>query len=360
MRFGLVLPIQSAGDDLATLVEQLRSEVLAAEAAGFDTVLLTEFHQARGGALVSPLLLGAGLLAGTATIRFGSAVLATPLHHPVRLAEDVLMLDHATRGRVVLGLGIGHQHPDFELYGVERSQRVGRTEEAVAILERCFTGEPFEHDGEHFRLRGHVTPRPYTDPRPPIWMGAHSPAGLERAARLADLWLCDPERDIDTVARLAAEYRGHCARLGRRPRVGLFREAWIGDSREECEEVWAPYAMQVHRLYFNVGVYLEEYEPWVRDVHTREDFTLDLLAPGRFLYGSPDEVRDTVTDWVGRTGAEHVALRLRHPGGPGHEATLTAIERFGDEVIGPLGARADRRQVTVRPSAGPTREEVHT
>lgn len=342
MRFGLVLPIQSIGDDLGTLFDQLREEVLTADRAGFDAVLMPEFHQAHGGALVSPLLLGAGLLQGTQNIRFGPAVLPTPLHHPVRLAEDAIMLDHITRGRVLLGLGIGHQHPDFALYGVDRSRRVSRTEEVIDVLERCFAGEPFEFHGEHFDLQGQVTPPAWTDPRPPIWMGAHAPAGLERAARLADMWLCDPQRDVDVVARLADDYRAHAKRLGRPARVGLFREAWIGDSTEECEEVWAPYPMQVHRLYYNVGVYLEEFEPWVPDVVDREDFTLDVLAPGRFLYGSPEEVRDTVADWCGRTGAEYLALRMRHPGGPGHEATLEAIERYGEEVLGPLGARADQ------------------
>ncbi|MEE8601440.1 LLM class flavin-dependent oxidoreductase [Euzebya tangerina] len=338
LRFGLVLPIQSIGDDIPTLVDQLRAEVQAAEAAGFDAVFLTEFHQARGGALVSPLLVGAGLLAGTSRIRFGTAVVPTPLHHPVRLAEDVVMLDHMSRGRVILGLGIGHQPPDFRLFGVDRSARVSRTEEAIAVLEQCFSGQPFSHSGEHFEVTGQVTPAPYTAPRPPIWMGAHSAPGLDRSARLADLWLCDPERHIDVVARLAEQYRARCAVHGTTPRVGLFREAWIADSAAECEAEWAPHAMQVHRLYYNVGVYLEEFEPWVTQVQSREDFTLDLLGPGRFLYGSPDEVRATVTEWVGKTGAEYLALRLRHPGGPGHDATLSAIRRFGAEVIGPLGA----------------------
>lgn len=342
MRFGLVLPIQSVGDDLATLFEQLREEVLAADRAGFDTVLMPEFHQSRGGGLVSPLLIGAGLLQGTTTVRFAPAVLATPLHHPVRLAEDVIMLDHITRGRVVLGLGIGHQHPDFAVYGIDRDDRVSRTEEIIEVLGRCFSGEAFEHHGQHFDLAGQITPAAFTQPHPPIWMGAHATAGLERAGRLADMWLCDPQRDIDTVARLAEVYRAAAARHGRSSRVGLFREAWIGDSAAECEAVWAPNAMQVHRLYYNVGVYLEEFEPWVTEVTDRADFTLDRLAPGRFLYGSPEEVRDTVTDWCGRTGADYLALRMRHPGGPGHEATLEAITRYGEEVIGPLGARAER------------------
>ena len=83
MRFGVILPIQSKDAGLDVLWEELREEVATAEEAGFDAVFMTEFHQARGGAFVSPLLLGAGLLQGTTRIRFGTAVLATPLHHPV-------------------------------------------------------------------------------------------------------------------------------------------------------------------------------------------------------------------------------------------------------------------------------------
>src|SRR5690606_20295070 len=104
-------------------------------------------------------------------------------------------------------------------------------------------------------------------------------------------------------------------------RIALFREAWIGDSRAECERVWAPHALEVHRLYYNVGVYRREFEPWVDEVRDRAAFTVDRLAPGRFLYGSPEEVRATVTEWAERTGADYFALRLRHPGGPDHART---------------------------------------
>ena len=135
MRFGVILPIQSKDAGLDVLWEELREEVATAEEAGFDAVFMTEFHQARGGAFVSPLLLGAGLLQGTTRIRFGTAVLATPLHHPVRLAEDLLMLDHITRGRVVLGMGIAHQVPDFQAFAVPPNWR--RRPTRIASGENC-------------------------------------------------------------------------------------------------------------------------------------------------------------------------------------------------------------------------------
>ncbi len=240
MKFGLILQIQAKDTGLDQLWEELREQVQVAEEAGFDSVFLTEFHQARGGAFVSPLLLGAGLLQGTSRIRFGTAVLATPLHHPVRLAEDAVMLDWITRGRIVLGLGIAHQVPDFKAYGVPREDREEIFEEICDLLDLCFSGEPYSYRGKHFTSEAHITPRPYTQPRPEIWVAAHSRAGLERAGRRGDLWLADPQRDVETIAKLAVDYRRYAEENGKTPRVGIFREAWIGDSKAECERVWAP------------------------------------------------------------------------------------------------------------------------
>jgi alkanesulfonate monooxygenase SsuD/methylene tetrahydromethanopterin reductase-like flavin-dependent oxidoreductase (luciferase family) len=333
MKLGMVLPIQSLRGDLAQLWDELREEVAVAEEAGFDAVFLPEFHQAHGGAFVSPMLLGAGLLQGTSRIKFGPAVLATPLHNPVRLAEDAIMLDWITRGRLILGLGVGHQVPDFEAFGVDRDARAEITEETIEILEKCFSGEPFSFTSEHFQISATVTPRPYTNPRPPMWMGSHSKAGLDRAGRLADRWICDPQRSVEVVAQLADRYRAAALAAGRTPRVALFREGWVGDSRAECERIWAPNALAVHRLYYNVGVYLPQFEPWVDEVKERSSFTLDRLAPGRFVFGSPDEVVDTLKEWEAITGADYVALRMRHPGGPTHAETVEAIRRFGAEVI---------------------------
>ncbi|WP_053227275.1 LLM class flavin-dependent oxidoreductase [Solirubrobacter soli] len=334
--FGLVLPIQARGVSLGSLIGELGEEVLAAEAAGFEAVYLPEFHQAHGGALVSPLLLLGWLGARTSTIRLGTLVAAAPLYDPVRLAEDALMLDHATGGRLILGLGSAHV--DFELFGRDRSRRQALFDEVLDVLDAAFSGEPFEVHGR----RGQVTAG---GRRPTIWIGAHGPRGLRRAAERADGWVCDPQRGIDAAARLAARYRaalpGAATPHDSSPRghVALFREAWIGDLDE-----WAPHAMKVHRLYFNVGTYLREFEPWVDEIRSREDFTFERVAPDRFLVGDGEEIRATVADWVARTGADHIAIRLRQPTGPSHEATLAAIERFGREVIS--GART--------PGAAPT------
>ena len=335
-RFGLVCPIQVRDVPLDRLLRELAEEVQAAERAGFDAFFFPEFHQSRGGSVLSPMTVGAWLLSRTDRIRMGGLVLAAPLHDPVRLAEDTIMLDWASEGRVILGLGSAHVPQDFALYGRPREHRQAILDEVLDVLDRCFAAAPFEYDGRFLKRSGQIATPPRTEPRPPLWIGAHGPRGLRRAAKRADAWVCDPQRDIDHVELLAGRYREAAAAAGRPAQVVLFREAWIGDSAAQCESSWAPHALRVHRLYYNVGVYLPEFEPWVQDVADRADFTLQRLAPGRFLYGDGDEVRETAREWLRRTGAGYMAVRMRQPTGPSHDETLAAIARFGEHVIEPL------------------------
>jgi alkanesulfonate monooxygenase SsuD/methylene tetrahydromethanopterin reductase-like flavin-dependent oxidoreductase (luciferase family) len=240
----------------------------------------------------------------------------------------------------MLGVGVGHLPPDFALYDVDRNTRLGRLRDLLDVLDAAWAGEPFDIRGRHGRWQGHVTPSPYGGVRPEVVVGAHGPRGLTLAGQRADLWLSDPQRHVDVVARLAGQVRAAAAAAGRTIQTGMFRDGWIGDSRDACEKEWLPHAMAVHRLYFNVGAYLPQFEPWIRQVTSRADFTAAIVAPGRFLYGHGADLRAEIADWRDRTGTSYLAIRMRQPGGPGHEAAMTAIARFGDEVIGPMEGEA--------------------
>ena len=333
MQYGVVLPIQGTNQGLDEFLSELIRESQVAEEAGFDAVFLPEFHQAKNGAVVSPALIGAAILQATSTLRFGTAVLAAPLHHPLRIAEDTLMLDWLSSGRFILGMGAGHQVADFAAYGVDHKSRTERFEEILHILGLCFAGEPFAHAGEFFEIKAEITPRPYSKPRPPIWLGAHGPVGIDRAARRSDLWLADPQRHIAIVARLAGHYRERCAVHGTSPKVGIFREAWVADGTESSLSEWTRSVMAVHRLYYNVGAYRPEFEPWATRSLPRSEFSFELLSPGRFLVGDGAQLRHTVEEWRKLTGAQYLALRFRQPQGPSHAATCEALRRFGHEVI---------------------------
>ena len=285
MRFGVIMPIQLKDTSLDAHFEELREEVAVAEEAGFDAVFLPEFHQARGGALVSPLLVGAALLQGTTRIRFGSAVLATPLHHPVRLAEDAIMFDWITRGRLVLGLGIAHQVPDFKAYGVPRDERMEVFEEVLDLLELCFAGEPYSYEGRHFTSEGHSRRRRSRCRGPRSRSGRTRSPGSSAPPAAATSG--SPTRsDVQTIAKLAATYRRHAEELRQTPRsASSARPGWgqQGGVRARLggqPDAGAPALLQRRHVQ-------EAIRAVGRRVVERESFTLDRLAPGRFLYEQP-------------------------------------------------------------------------
>ena len=189
MKFGIYSSIANPprGENLDRCVDEVIAEAQLAEEMGFDSCFFGEHHQDRDGFLPSPLIVATAVAASTTRLKVGTSVILLPLHHPVRLAEDVVTLDIVSKGRIALGVGLGYQEADFKAFGIPMNERVGRFEESVEIIRKCWTGEPFSHHGKHFHLDDvQVLPKPYTQPAPPLWIGASSKAAVVRAGRLAD------------------------------------------------------------------------------------------------------------------------------------------------------------------------------
>jgi alkanesulfonate monooxygenase SsuD/methylene tetrahydromethanopterin reductase-like flavin-dependent oxidoreductase (luciferase family) len=156
-----------------------------ADRLGFVSVTLSEHHGSPDGYLPSPMVLAAAIAARTENIRLMLAALIAPLHDPIRLAEDLAVLDVVSNGRVIPVLSAGYVESEFAAFGVRLGDRRRVMDEIVPFLERAWSGEPFEHRGATVR----VTPRPVQRPRPPIFMGGSTAAAARRAARLADHFL---------------------------------------------------------------------------------------------------------------------------------------------------------------------------
>ena len=131
MKFGIYSSIANPprGEDLPRCVDEVIEEARLAEQAGFDSCFFGEHHQDRDGFLPSPLIVCTAVAASTTTLRVGTSVILLPLHHPVRLAEDVVTLDIISKGRVTVGVGLGYQPADFQAFGITMSDRVELFEE---------------------------------------------------------------------------------------------------------------------------------------------------------------------------------------------------------------------------------------
>lgn len=156
---------------------------VAAEEAGFDSFWVTEHHGLPDGYLPSPLTVLAALAPVTSQITLGTGVVLAPLHHPLRLAEDAAVVDLLSRGRLVLGLGLGYAEHEYRAFGVDTATRGARLEALVGALRSAWVGEPFSCPalGLH-EVR--VTPAPGR--RIPIWLGGYAAAAVDRARRIAD------------------------------------------------------------------------------------------------------------------------------------------------------------------------------
>jgi len=179
MKFGLYSSIANPprGEHLDRCIDEVIAEAQLAEASGFDSCFFGEHHQDPDGFLPSPLIVATAVAARTQRLRVGTSVILLPLHHPVHVAEDAITLDLVSRGRLILGVGIGYQPADFRAFSVPMEHRMGLFEESVEILRLCWAGDTFSYRGKHYTLEDvQIRPRPYRASGPPLWFGASVPA----------------------------------------------------------------------------------------------------------------------------------------------------------------------------------------
>lgn len=180
MRIGLRVqaPAEAASERLASL-PALAAEV---EAHGFDLLVIPELLSADGGAPAA-LPVCAAAAAATRRLRLATGLLALPLHHPLRVAEDAATLDTLSGGRLELGVGLGAEVEAFGGFGLSLGERAARFEEALEVLRRAWRAGPVRFEGEHFRCGDiEVHPKPLQPGGPPLWVGTRGPEALVRAA----------------------------------------------------------------------------------------------------------------------------------------------------------------------------------
>jgi probable F420-dependent oxidoreductase len=322
------------GEDLDRCVNETTAEAQLAEACGFDAIFFGEHHQDKDGFLPSPLIVATAMAARTTRLKIGTSVILLPLYHPIHVAEDVATLDIVSHGRTILGVGLGYQPADFAMFGVPQAERVGRFEESVEIIRRCWSGERFSFDGTYYQIdQVQMRPPPLQQPAPPLWIGGWAPAAVRRAGRLGDALVAGPSMPLEDMQRLADVYRQAAQETGREPRIVLMRDAWVASSREEAERVYGPEVMTAYKYYWHNQALA------FKSMTSESDFTLDNLARDRLILGTPEECVQQLHRWQEVLGTDYILLRLRqaHSGGPSHTEIMRAVELFGAQVIPQLG-----------------------
>jgi alkanesulfonate monooxygenase SsuD/methylene tetrahydromethanopterin reductase-like flavin-dependent oxidoreductase (luciferase family) len=201
--------------DLATVYARALERIEIMDQTGYDAVWLAEHHFSSFSVCPSVHMVGTLAAARTRRLRIGTAVSLAPFYHPLRLAEEVALLDLLSGGRVNWGAGRGFARVEFTAFAVPPEESASRFRETVEIVLRAWTDERLNFVGQHFRFEDvEVLPKPTQLPHPPVWMAASSESAIEWAASRGLSILMDPHSSSHEIGRKRRHYAEKLAAAG--------------------------------------------------------------------------------------------------------------------------------------------------
>jgi alkanesulfonate monooxygenase SsuD/methylene tetrahydromethanopterin reductase-like flavin-dependent oxidoreductase (luciferase family) len=323
MLFGLRYDFRNpvfAGTSMADRYGAALEMAAWADSLGCGAISVSEHHGSDDGYLPSPIPMLAAMAARTENVRFMVAALIAPFYDPLRLAEDVVVLDNLSRGRVDLVVAAGYVHEEFAMYGVPMSERGARVTEVVATLKAAFRGEPFEYRGRTVR----VTPAPFRPGGPALILGGSSRPAAERAAQIADGFLPSDAsvwpHYVDELLRLGKPDPGPCP-------VGDTVTVALAEDADQGWEQMAPYFMHEMNGY---GVWQAQdnlASPY-RTVANLEE----LRASGNYRVITPEAM-------IEEQKASPFPFAMFHPlcGGMPIDIAWSSLKLFEDKVLPAFG-----------------------
>ena len=320
-------------------IHHVLDEARLTEQLGLDALWLSEHHFDGNCAYVDPIAFGAALATATSRITLGYAVAQTSLHHPVRLAEQFALIDHLSRGRLIIGMGRGTTYNVYEYqgYGIDPAESQARFEEASAIMLQAWTSDAgFTHHGRFWTLDVPLLrPRPFTRPHPRMVRAAASEASLTALGAAGQPFLMNLQSDEVTHHRIAAWRRaGRDAGIAAPAMDAALADSWIwrnvfvADTDAEAERTGpaAFLAMTAHRAAMRERVQRE------RGISIAHAAPASHTDPAQGLIcGSPDTVAERMRA-VAATGAGGVILTFRLGPLP-QEQTLRSLTLFAQRVM---------------------------
>jgi alkanesulfonate monooxygenase SsuD/methylene tetrahydromethanopterin reductase-like flavin-dependent oxidoreductase (luciferase family) len=341
MRFGdfLFPDCRDPARDGAVIDETLR-EAWLADSLGIDAIWLAEHHFDGICAYVDPIALAAALAPTTRHAQLGFAVLQTALHHPMRLAEQLAIIDNIAKGRLIVGLGRGSSFNiyDYQGFGIDHREAQARLDETEEILRTAWTRESFVYRGRFWNLDVPMArPRPYSKPHPPLIRAVSGEASLLELARQDQPFLMNVQ-PLSVTRRRVGLYREAMREAGfDDERVArnlgeswVWRNIFVAGSDAEAERDGIPFfeAMVASRAEMRDRIFRETGERIV--VPTGDLPSARGTVEHGFIHGSPDTVAAAVAD-IAALGVGGIIASFRLGPMP-HETAAASLRLFMAEV----------------------------
>ena len=341
MKFGNFLfpDCRDPAHDGIVIDETLR-EAWLSEELGIDVIWLAEHHFDGICAYVDPISFAGALATSTQRSKIGFAVVQTALHHPIRLAEQLAILDNITKGRLVVGLGRGSSYNiyDYQGFGIDHHEAQERLEETEKVLLQAWTSGAFAHRGKYWQLDvPMLRPRPYTKPHPPIIRAASGEASMLELARHGRPFLMNVQ-SIAVTRRRIELYRNAMLAAGHDEdkivrnleHCWVWRNVFVAENDVEAERIGVPsfQAMVEARAALRNRIY--------RETGMRIEVPASDLPSARasiehgFIHGSPGRVAEALAE-IDKLGIGGVIATFRLGPMP-HEAAANSLKLFMQRV----------------------------
>jgi alkanesulfonate monooxygenase SsuD/methylene tetrahydromethanopterin reductase-like flavin-dependent oxidoreductase (luciferase family) len=332
MQFGIFDHMDDAGVPASRLYADRLKLVEAYDRAGIYGYHLAEHHATPLGFAASPSLFLAAMAARTTRLRFGPMVYLLPFYHPLRLIEEICMLDQMSNGRFQLGVGRGVSRFETAAYGLDFSQTGAMYHEAYQVLLKGLASEELTFDGKFYRYdKVPMILRPVQRPHPPLWYGVTMPDNAD--------WPAQNDVNIialglrDNIAAIMQRYRAARERAGKPPQTsplaGVGRHVVVADTDDAAlaiaRRAYPPWRKSFRWLFNRHGA-----EPRVIAIYPE---TFDgLAAQGNAVAGSPETVRKFIADEIAATGVNYFVSWLAFGDMTLAESTRST-ELFAREVM---------------------------
>jgi len=329
MEFGVFDHLDRGPGQLADYYEERLATVELFDRAGFYGYHLAEHHATPLGMAPSPSVFLAAVAQRTRRLRFGPMIFALPLYHPLRMIEEICMLDHLSGGRLDVGFGRGASPIELDLFGVDPNDARDIYDESLAIVVQGLTAQSVSRKGRHFTFDNvPMEIAPLQTPHPPLWYGVHA---NDSAARSAKQGLNVISLDGVTATRGFREsYNTAWAESGRagpRPKFGLGRMLVVADTDAEALQL-AERAYPMWHDSFNALFKVYGKTP----MHARPTRFAGMIADTRGLCGSPKTVTEIVRSQMAGSGADYFVGQFSF-GDLTFKEVTRSIELFAGEVM---------------------------
>jgi alkanesulfonate monooxygenase SsuD/methylene tetrahydromethanopterin reductase-like flavin-dependent oxidoreductase (luciferase family) len=331
LNFGIFDHLDSDGRPLGRFLKDRLRLVELIEQAGFAAYHLAEHHSTPLGMASSPSVFLAAAIQRTSKIRLGPLVYVLPLYHPLRLYEEICMLDHLSGGRLTVGVGRGGALIEHQRFGIDPTLAPAMYQEAFAVLMRAFEAKVLDFEGRFHNYKDYVVQvKPLQRPHPPIWYGAPNADAIAWAA----------PRGINVVSlgpgararAISDRYRDEWEKLGREatalPGIGITRHIVVAESDDEAQSI----ANAAYPRWRDAIDYLwrrANMDCVLKEIYPRDFTALQRLGHG--IAGSPATVRDYLVRLQAETGVNTVLCQMIF-GDMRFEDAARSIGLFGRQV----------------------------